>query len=368
MPFDVGALDRAVDKFLEVPFHGSGWAPALEAFDAAIGAFGTIILPALNEKMPGPYPVSPSLVPCARQYVEENWIKADIRLRPLKKFVRQGVVTDQDVISREGKRRSPYFQDFIHKNGADEWAGLRADIAGEVCCVSIQRPLGVEPFSPSDLAVLTSIAPRLSMLTSMIQQLDRARLNGLSDALEAMTTPAFLLNRRSEVVRFNTAARSVLNKDISIKDSRLELRGPDDNAFQKRVSDVLRQSGLASPSSGLPLLARREKGRPLLVRAHRLRSDPSLAYFESAWGIVTVTDPDRHLIPATDLLQSTFGLSEREAGLIRLLVQHDGVARDAADAAHISYETFRTHMRNIRAKSGINSIAELIRLATSLRE
>lgn len=360
------SLDRAVDGFLEIPFHDRGWSPALETFDAAVGALGTIILPALTEKMPGPFPVSPSLVDCARQYVEENWIESDIRRKPLPVFLSRGFVTDRDFILRDEKRRLPYFQDFIHRHGADEWAGVRTDIAGDICCLSIQRPLGVDPFTAEELQLLLSVAPRFSMLTSMLRQLDRGWLGGMTEALDAMQTPAFLLNRRSEVIRHNAAGQALLGQGISIAEKCLVAPGPGNRALQARIAEVLRHSEVASPASGVPVQIRRPDGRPLLVRVQRLRGDATLAYFASAWAIVTVTDPDRHLAPASEVLQSMFGLTAREAELVTILVKCDGVVRVAASRAGVSYETLRTHLRNIRSKTGVNGVGELVGLVTRI--
>ncbi|MFG1379763.1 helix-turn-helix transcriptional regulator [Xanthobacter autotrophicus] len=356
-----------MDAFSDIPFHNTGWAPALERFDSAIGALGTIIMPALpEEKSPGPFPLSPSLTDCARQYVDENWILHDIRKRPMKTFLARGIVTDADVISREQKRNSAYFHDFIHKHGADNWAGLRADIGGDICCISIQKSLGTDPFTSEELDILLSVAPRISMITSMLQQLDKARLGGLTDALEAMTTPAFLLNRRGEVIRFNMAGRAVLARGISLRDKHLVASGPDNVALQKHIGEVLWHVGIASSLAGQPIQIRREIGRPLLVRVQRLKTDVTLAYFESAWGIVTITDPDRHLAPVAAVLEAMFGLTGREAELVILLVESDGVTRDAAIRAGNTYETFRTHLKSIRYKTGVKTIGELIRLVSRM--
>lgn len=361
MSIDRIALDRAVDAFLDIPFQGMGWAPALEAFDTAIGALGTIVLSAVKGRIkPDAFPMSPSLSECARQYVDENWIQADVRQNAVKKFLACGVATDYDIFSREGKRHSAYFQDFIHKHGADEWAGLHVDICGEICCVSIQKPLGTEPFAPEELEALVSVAPRMSMVTSMLQQIDRARLGGLIDALDAMTTPAFLLNRSGEVIRFNSAGHTVLSRGMSLRERRLVARGPDNEVLQKRINNVFYAADTASPLSGLPLQIRRQTGRPLLVRVQRLKTDVTLANFGSACGIVTVTDPDRHLASVGGVLQSMFALTGREAQLVVLLVECNGITRAAADRANITYETFRTHLKKIREKTSIRNTGELI--------
>lgn len=366
MTLDRIALDHAIDAFLEIPFHEQGWAPALERFDAAVGALGTVILPALTEKMPGPFPVSPSMVACTGQYVEENWIREDVRQRALPVFLSRGIATDRDCISPDLKQRLPYYQDFIFRNGADEWAGVRTDIGGDICCLSIQRPIGAEPYSRDELRHLVSVAPRISMLTSMLKQIDRARLRGMGEALEAMQTPAFLLNRRSEVIGQNAAGRAVLGRGISIADKKLVTDGPDNRALQQRIAAVLRQSDLASPASGVPLQVRRPGGRPLLVRVQRLRGDATLAYFASAWAIVTATDPDRHLAPVAGVLESMFGLTRREAELVVILVECDGAMRVAAERAGITYETLRTHFKAIRGKTGLRGIAELMGLVSRI--
>lgn len=67
------------------------------------------------------------------------------------------------------------------------------------------------------------------------------------------------------------------------------------------------------------------------------------------------------------LMARDAGLSAREAEVLELLMEgYNAVA--IADRMHISYSTARTHVRNIYAKTGVHSHAELIEARERLRE
>lgn len=72
-----------------------------------------------------------------------------------------------------------------------------------------------------------------------------------------------------------------------------------------------------------------------------------------------------HLNPnSLSLIRKDFSYSDREIEIIRLLVK-GLTSKEIAEQINISYETVRTHRKNILKKSGLNNTAQLIGLAIS---
>lgn len=367
MAIDPAALDHAVDGFLDLVHDPAGWPPALDAFSDAIGATGLAIFTAGERgPTPGPFPHSRGLADLVEVYLRERWFAADERFRGAPTLARRGFFTDDDCMAADLRRRHTYYQDFIRRAGFDGFVGLRLDINGTLSCASIHRTVGLPPFAPDEIDALRRVAPRISMATSILVQIDRARVAGIGDALEAMTTPAFLLDAHGGVVRGNAAAAAVIGHGIEVAEGRLTAAGPDGGALQKLLARVMWPEGIAAPQSGVPLPIRRAGGRPLLVRVQRLRSEPALDYFSRAQMLVTVTDPDRRSRSAAETLRLLFGLTEKEAGVVLALLAADGDGAATAGRCQVSYETFRTHMKNIHAKAGTAGVADLMALATRL--
>jgi DNA-binding CsgD family transcriptional regulator len=64
-----------------------------------------------------------------------------------------------------------------------------------------------------------------------------------------------------------------------------------------------------------------------------------------------VTDPRKPVETPGEILQRLFGLSAREASVLRLLVE-GGDLQGAAARLGISYETVRTHVKRIMDATG----------------
>lgn len=360
-------LDSAVDYFLEIAFDSAAWTPVLERFTQAVGAYGTVLLPSMRS-IRGPFPHTPSLDDACAAYVREGWIEHDLRDAGLAMARVRGAVTDTDFLSPTTIARSPYFNDFIRKQGLGPFAGIALWVTGELTIASIQRPLGAEPFARDELHRLSAVAPRISTHLSILTQLDAARTSGLVDALSSLSTPAFLLDRRGRVLRMNGPADALVGHDIQLVEGRLAVSGPDDRMLQSLLAAVLRDAEFASPWSGRPWPLRRRTGCPLLVRALRLRGDAALACFANAWALVTVTDPDRRLDLAPGLLRDVFALTAKEAEIAVRLLARDGDTRRVATETAITYQTLRTHLKHIHAKLGTADLPALIGFLSRFRE
>jgi hypothetical protein len=375
MPIDVQALDRAVDDFINIVSGDATWTSVLDRFDSSVGAAGTVLFRVFQptstqtrEAGPprGAFPRSTGVEGLVDAYLKEGWISYDTRYNGVTKLLHKGVITDDDVSTTNERRRSPFYQDFIAYNGFSEFAGLRLDINEEICCASIQRGRDFEPFTPEELALLVQYAPRISMAASMVFQLENMHIAGAADALEAMSMPAFILERNGRVAAMNSMAPRLFGRGLDVLGGKLIARGSENAKLQRYLVEVIDSSELSSPISGRPLTLRRRVGRPLIARAQRLRPHHLLAYLSKGHCILTISDPDDRPSPSAEVLQAAFDLTTKETAVLLAFHQCSGDWHKVCGQTLISYETFRSHMKNIHRKTSTRTQGELMALTARL--
>jgi len=77
-----------------------------------------------------------------------------------------------------------------------------------------------------------------------------------------------------------------------------------------------------------------------------------------------LTDPRRPIETSEEILQRLFGLTPREASVLRALVQGSD-PRTIAESLGISQDTVRGHLKSIMQTIGANRQADLVRLVLS---
>lgn len=366
MALDVAALDRVADHFLNIALRPDGWTPALQALSDAAGASGVVVV--CRERVgwhKAPYPHTPNHAELMQRYLREDLMRIDDRFRGAGALVQRGIMTDDDCLTDDLRKRSPYYQDFVIPGGLQGFVGVRLDIAGQLSCASIHRESGA-PFSIAEQSHLLRVAPRISMALTMASQIEGARFDGFADALETMTTPAFLIGHDGRMLRANAAGARLFGNGLVLTGGRLAAPGPDGERLQRLVAQIFRDGEPASGWSGRPVAIRRARGRPLLVRAQRLGTATALHYFSRAAAIVTATDPDRRALPAAETLQAMFALTAKEAAVLAALARNDGDTVTTATELRIAYETLRSHLKNIHGKTGTRGISALVALVVRL--
>ena len=77
-----------------------------------------------------------------------------------------------------------------------------------------------------------------------------------------------------------------------------------------------------------------------------------------------VTDPRKPVETPEEILQRLFGLTPREASVLRILVEGDDL-QVVASRLSISIETVRSHVKHIMDTTGASRQAELVRMVLS---
>ena len=354
------AVRRAEALVLEAATDPAAWSLALGEICRSAGAYGATMLP-LEGRVPGT-PHSDSLSELADSYFRGGWAERDFRIRGIPKLSRTGVVVEQDFTTEAQMRKEPYYQELLAPFGLRWFSGVAVRADEDVWCLAFQRTEEQGFFTRDEQLGLRRLAAPLSRAATLGRRISAARLAGLTDVLEAVGCASLLLDRAGHVTRANRRAELILGKDLAI--ARGELLVPRDAgvsaAIRRHVAAVLWSAIYPDAPSLSPVAVPRPGRRPLILQAQSL-SGAGSDFFAPGRAIVFVTDPDERCAPARETLRLLFDLTEAEA---RLAVSLAGAFQLplAAKKMGVSYETARTYLKSVFAKTGTRNQAELLSL------
>ena len=265
------------------------------------------------------------------------------------------------------------FRDFVSHVPARFRDWLDVARSSEILGVDLHRPPDVAvrlrltredsqtQFGDAERALLERLIPHLRIALDLHARLTitQAESQLFSSAMAGLAVATLILDREGRILRRNALATQMIEEGsiIAEQHGKLEVRTGSSAATINRI--------LASPPpQGEEILfeVAASDGPALHARA---RAVPSSAYADGAWLALFIADPARPAGPSEELLRERFHLTRAEAGLALHLAQGATLA-DAADALGITYNTTRSHLRAIFAKTNTHRQVELITLLRTI--
>ena len=265
------------------------------------------------------------------------------------------------------------FRDFVSHVPARFRDWLDVARSSEILGVDLHRPPDVAvrlrltredsqtQFGDAERALLERLIPHLRIALDLHARLTitQAESQLFSSAMAGLAVATLILDREGRILRRNALATQMIEEGsiIAERHGKLEVRTGSSAATINRI--------LASPPpQGEEILfeVAASDGPALHARA---RAVPSSAYADGAWLALFIADPARPAGPSEELLRERFHLTRAEAGLALHLAQGATLA-DAADALGIAYNTTRSHLRAIFAKTNTHRQVELITLLRTI--
>lgn len=265
------------------------------------------------------------------------------------------------------------FRDFVSHVPArfQDWMDVAR--SGEILGVDLHRPPDIAvrlrltrdgshaEFGDAERGLLERLIPHLRIALDLHARLTStlAESQLFSSAMAGLAVATLILDREGRILRRNAVAARMLDDGgiVAEQHGRLEPRSGSTAATINRI--------LASPPpAGEEILfeVAAAEGPPLHARA---RAIPSSAYGDGAWLALFIADPSRPAGPSEELLRDRFQLTRAEAGLALHLAQ-GATLTDAADALSIAYNTARSHLRAIFAKTSTHRQVELVTLLRTI--
>lgn len=188
------------------------------------------------------------------------------------------------------------------------------------------------------------------------------------EIFDCIPSPALLLNERGQVTLVNRLARDLIDasEGLSIsEDGRLVLgHRLSREALCQAVARCARPAPIGQPDSAASqsLVLPRPGGRPLLLTLRRFG-----ARHGGAVALLTLVDPDSGGTVRSASLRSLYGLSPAEARLAQAIASGLSLKQIAARDG-LTYETVRSYVKQVLAKTGARRQADVVRLIGGLRD
>lgn len=356
-------LGRTADKLQALALAPDRWPDVLQALSDGAGASGANLLSNSN-RLPG-VPCSPDFAPVLRTYFAEGWNTSDPRFRALPKALRTGIVSDEDCISADEMRTSPYYARL--ENYDLRWfAAITVMVDNEFWCVSLQRSIRRGPFEAEELARLSTLCRPLSEMATLSRTVGMARASGLAEAMEIARHPAMVLDEAGRVLAMNALVDPLLGVTVDVTRGTPMLF---DRVSQARFDSLLKRTLARDLIKGpvqTVVTLRTKVGALTSLRMVALR-DWSRYSFANASVLVTFEKTQATDADAFAAVGSAFGLTPNELRLARVLVAGGSLAEAAAQFG-VSYETVRTHLKGLLRKTETSRQAEFIALIRSLSD
>jgi DNA-binding CsgD family transcriptional regulator len=214
---------------------------------------------------------------------------------------------------------------------------------------------------PEDAARrLEALAPhfvRATALRNRVAWLSQ-RAAAFESGIERLPMGVVLVGASGEVLHANARAHKLLEagEDLRIDGDRLACS---DRGARDRLGAALAAAHAPHGATATPVLVpRRSRKDPLqlFVSPSRDRIDP----LADPAALVWIQDPEDPCVPRPEALEQLFGLSPAEARMAAALASGDTLAV-YADRAGLTLETARWRLKQIQAKTGTHSQAEVVR-------
>lgn len=214
-----------------------------------------------------------------------------------------------------------------------------------------------EDFGDRERALLERLIPHLRIALDLHARLTTTQAESqlFSSAMADLAVATLILDRTGRIMRRNAVAARMLEDGGLLAEQGGKLE-PRTHAAARTISQILAVPPTAGEESQFEIAT--ADGRTLHGRA---RAVPSSAYGDGAWVALFLADPTQSAGPTSDMLRDRFQLTKSEAALALHLAKGATLA-DAASELDIAYNTARSHLRAIFAKTGTHRQVQLVTL------
>lgn len=223
-------------------------------------------------------------------------------------------------------------------------------------------------YGEDDFALLRALVPHLQRGLKMHRHLaaSQARGQALEAVLNGLSVPVILVTDKGKVLFMNTAAERLIRASdgLVVEDGELRALLPEDTKSLRNLLGGAAQTsaGRGRKSGGTLRISRPSTRAPLeiLISPLPIRQDDWIVR-QPPVAAVFVTDLSRVAIAVDSVLMRVHGLTASEAK-VAVAVSRGLAGKEICRELDISYNTLKTHLKRIYAKTGTKHQSHLIRL------
>lgn len=336
------------------------WPALLETVSQVVGGAGALLF-CVDRRAAGPI-ASPSQAEMLNDYLRLGWHQHDARYRGIPTMERRGVATDDDCLSPQEMKVSPFYQDFLRKRGHFWFAGVGFRAGEDLWCLSIQRTIAQGPFQRAETEALKTLWRPFSDAATLSRQIDRSHVEGCAKGLEAVGHAALVCDKTGHILALNGQAEQLIGTMISARHG-WRFRDPRSaEAFDRLIGAAGRAELTASASPNATTLLD-AVGQRLVVRAIPLRD---VGPFLGTIGAILLLVARERPAPAV-VFRKSYGLTEAEFAIAKALAGGSSVEAIAAIRS-VRRATVRAQLKTIYAKTCTHSQAQLVALLARVEQ
>lgn len=295
-----------------------------------------------------------------------TWLPQDPRMQ-IGGRLAPGVINFADHIAPEAMVRSVFWNEFNARR-APAFHSIATSFAepGDVTgIVAFQRPQNGEPFGAAETRLLGQLYPHIKRAFTAEARLAAAgpMLSCMVAGLDTMRQGVAVIGPDGHMRHANVAlvAMAAQRDGLAIGHGGVVLADPRARAaLAQNLTATLGTAGMAAQS----VVATRPSGAtPWLLQVLPLTAGGHFAGTTGA--LLRVTDVARRGVSNSAALRQMFGLTASEAALAAALAGGDTIAGHARQRG-VALETMRSHLANVRRKTGCRRQADLVALVVTL--
>ena len=271
-------------------------------------------------------------------------------------------MTDLDIFSREMIDKDPFYTEFLRPRGFGWVAANMVDIPHErALCFSVEKRFSDGPMTELELTALESVRPHLGRAALLAAESAFRMRRMVTLTLAAVGVPGAILSPRGRILDANDLFATAAEWIGSDGPGRFRLAG--------RKADLLFEEALQRLTGGheLSIASFAVRGEDPQQRAvvHLLPiRREARDVFTGAAALIVVNVAGSIELPPVDILQMLLDLTPAEAQIARNIAKGASV-REVSGGSGRSYETVRTQLKSILAKSGLRDQRDLVALVRS---
>jgi DNA-binding CsgD family transcriptional regulator/PAS domain-containing protein len=374
---DAEALSMVIRLIYAAATDPSKWRPFLDRFTTAVGAEGTVLfMHDFSDSTIVQQDGETALLEYVRfdpayiasygaHYAHCNvWAQAEDRMPAGQ------AITSEMLVPFSALQRSEFYGDWLRPQGlAHALGGVVLKTGRQAIKFSAIRSQHAGMFDDNALRLYAALLPHLCQAFEIHKRFRvlRAANAGQMHALDAMPMAVWMCDAGCKVLTANRTARAMTDAHRGLRlDALGRLRAQLSEDDDKLLRALARATGTSArqprigTALGLARLCSVTRISAMVAPVH----ENTVGFDSETAAIVFASDPDDTPCTPEDLLCKTYGLTRHQAQLAGWLMRGEDL-KGYAQAYEVTYDTARSHLKQVFAKTGVKRQADLIRLLLS---
>jgi DNA-binding CsgD family transcriptional regulator len=352
-------VNEIVDRIYEASFIPDLWIDILDRLAALAQCDGGILIAADSQQNIRALS-SECLTPMLSAFINEGWMRQNIRASRLRPMNYSGFIVDLDIVTPEEAETDPLYVNCLRKYGGGAGTGTVIPApSGDLIIFNIERSYKRGFVAREILPTLDALRPHLARSALLSTRLGLERARAMTETLGRLNLPGAVLSMEGRVLSANRLMENLHEQFIPIAGGGLAISHPPADALLRLALKAPSHLQEALQTSSIPVPAT-ETCPPCVAHLIPVRRQ-ARDIFTQAAHIVVVTPIGSPQAPQAHILLGLFDLSPAEARVAQRLVEGGSIDQIAIDQ-RLSRETVRAQLKSVFAKTGTNRQSELVSL------